>query len=272
MAVNAQYGLRTFSRLGISRYVEIEGDTVKVPMGVITSPGTLGINMNESIEDLKEKSCKGQTVTAFSYAGEIQPEIQVECSVASPEFDTFTHGRLMAAVTAYTDGFTYFELDATKTSFPARITGQTGFGVTAQTATENSEVYYIDPVTKLAKVIEIVTATPTGDQMIIGANLAITLSPELAATGHRIQGWVPSTYPTATIISGNLLEIVEVKAQGIDFNDKMAGFRARFCSRIAGGPINQDPARQANFRILPDPNDGNGTGFQMFYPNLDVVC
>lgn len=272
MAVNAQYGLRTFTRLGVSRYVTVDSDTFKVPMAIITAPGTLSINMNETIEDLKGKSCKGQTVTEFSYSQEIQPEVQIECAVASPEFDSFIHGRLMESQASYTDGFAYFELDATKTSFPARATGETGYAVAAQDANENPEIYYIDPVTKLAKVVEIVEETPTGDQMIIGANLAITLSPELAASGVRIEGWVPATLPTATIISGKSLGVVEIKAQGIDFNDKVAGFRARFCSRLEGGAINQDPARSANFRILSDANDGNGLGFQMFYADLDVVC
>ncbi|MBD2492477.1 hypothetical protein [Aulosira sp. FACHB-615] len=269
--VNAQYGLRTWTRLGISRYATISGERVKIPMGVITAPGTMSIQMGESIEELKTKSCKGQTVTAFTYSNEIAPEIQLECSVASPEWDTFVHGRLMAAGTNV-EGFAYFELDATKTSFPARTSGQTGFGVTAQSASDYSEIYYIDPVTKLAQPLEIVASSPANDQIVIGNNLAITLSPELADTGYRIEGWVPVTLSAATIISAELLDVVEIKAQGIDFNEKVAGFRARYCTRLAGGEINQDPARQANFRILEDPNDGTGIGFQMFYPNLEVVC
>lgn len=273
MVVRAQYGLRTFSRFGISRYGEdTDGNIIKIPMPIITAPGTMSINLNEDLPELKGKNCIGQTVTEFTYSNEINPEIQVEFSVAAPEFDTFVHGRLLESKTSYTDGFTFFELDATKETFPARTTGQTGFGLGAQTANKNPEIYYIDPITKLAKVIEIVTATPAGDQMVIGANLAITLSPELADTGARIEGWIPTTLSTATVITSKLLEIFEVKAQGIDFQGKVAGFRARNCSRLAGGNITAEPARSANIRILPDANDGTGLGFQMFYADLDVVC
>jgi hypothetical protein len=144
--------------------------------------------------------------------------------------------------------------------------------VTAQAANANPEIYYIDPATKLAKTIEIVAATPVGDQMIIGENLAITLSPELAATGSKIEGWLPQTFANVTLATSNLLETFEVKAMGIDFRGKAAFFRARNCSRLAGGDITQQPERQANIRILPDPNDGTGLGFQMLYTNLSVVC
>lgn len=274
MSVTAQYGLRTFSRLGISRYATVSNAIVKIPMPVIVSPGTLTIKMNENLPELQDKNCIGQTVVAFTYTEEIKPEINIAFSVAAPEFDTFTHGRLMTPTTSYTQGFTYFEITANKTTFPARTTGQTGFGVAAQAANANPEIYYIDPVTKLAKVIAIIatTGTPTGDQMIIDANLEIELSPELAATGARIEGWLPVTLSTATIISSTLLDTFEVKAQGIDFNGKVALFRARNCSRLAGGDITATPERSANIRILPDPNDGTGLGFQMIYSNLSVVC
>lgn len=272
MTVPAQYGLRTFSRLGISRYATVSSNIVKIPMPVITAPGTLSIKMNENLPELKGKNCIGQTVTEFTYSEEINPEINVAFSTAAPEFDTFTHGRLLTSTTAYTTGFTYFEITANSTSFPARTTGQTGFGVAAQTANANPEIYYIDPITKLAKVVAIVEATPTGDQMIIDENLEITLSSTLAASGARIEGWLPVTLATATLISSTLLETFEIKAMGIDFNGKVALFRARNCSRLAGGDITATPERSANIRILPDPNDGTGLGFQMMYSNLSVVC
>lgn len=274
VVVNAQYGLRTFSRLGVSRYAVVGGNTVRVPMPVITAPGSLAIQMNENLPELKGKNCIGQTVTEFTYSEEINPQINLTFSVAAPEFDTFTHGRLMTSTTNYTTGFAYFEITANKTNFPARTTGQTGFGVTAQAANANPEIYYIDPATKLAKTIAIVATndTPTGDEMIIDANLEIELSPELAATGAKIEGWIPQTFATATLISSTLLGTFEVKAMGIDFQGRAAFLRARNCSRLAGGDITAQPERQANIRILPDPNDGTGLGFQMIYTNLAVVC
>lgn len=272
MAVNAQYGLRTFSRLGISRYATVSNSIVKIPMPVIVSPGTLTIKLNENLPELQDKNCIGQTVVAFTYTEEIKPEINLSFSVAAPEFDTFTHGRLLTPTTSYAQGFTYFEITANKTAFPARTTGQTGFGLPAQAANANPEIYYIDPVTKMAKTVAIVASNPTGDQMVIDEDLEITLSTTLASTGARIEGWLPITLPTATIISSTLLDTFEIKAMGIDFNGKVALFRARNCSRLAGGDISEKPERQANIRILPDPNDGTGLGFQMIYSNLAVVC
>ncbi|MEH2138573.1 hypothetical protein [Nostoc sp.] len=269
---NVQYGLRTFSRFGVSRYATIDTETVKIPMPIITTPGTLGIKLNENLQKLKGKNCQGQTVTELAYIDGLDPEISIVCAEAAPEFDTFIHGRLLESATSYVDGFTYFELDATKTTFPARVAGEYGYSVTAQTAEPNTEIYYIDPVTKLSKVISIVAADPADDEMMIGQHLAITLSAELATTGAKIEGWVPCPIPVATLITAKLLGLVEIKAMGVDFNNKVAGFRARYCSRIPGGDINEKPERQANFNITPDANDGTGLGFQMFYANLDVVC
>lgn len=273
MATDVRFGLRTVSRVGVFRQATVLGNIVLFPFPLIVAPTEILINPNESFEDLLGKNCAGEQVVEFTYNQGTNTELTMNFSTGLPELDSFVHGRLMASQ-SNVNGFVFFEVDANTVSFPARASGEVGFDVVAQTVGSAAQVYYTNPDTKLAQKIEIVDvlSTPTGDQMIIDDSLAITFSPEIAATGRTVRGWVPCTFTAATVATAEILGLVSVYAQGVDFNNRFAGLIARNCSRIAAGAIGSTAERQINLKVLPDPNDGNGLGYIFQYTNQRVVC
>jgi hypothetical protein len=271
MSVDSKYGLRTVSRISLSRQAIISGSPVLFPFPIIVAPTTLTISQNEDLKELGDVTCQGEDVTAFTYIQGFKPEISLEFSVGAPEIDTFTHGRILASA-SNVNGFVYFEAVMNSAAIAPRATGQAGYEVVAQTANANPEIYYIDPETKLARQVAIVTSAPTGDQITIGAHLAVTLSESLAASNATIRGWVPCVFSQATIITSQLLDVVTVKAMGVDFNGNFAGFQANNCSRLPAGQLGTDPKREVKLRVLPDPNDGTGLGYQMYYTTEQLAC
>lgn len=273
---DAKYGLRTISRSLISRQVTVEVTTgvfatALFPIPQIVAPTTLQVNPGIDLLELPGINCRGEEIIELSIPKGRKPELQFEFSVGAPEMDSLIHGHLMTARTTFL-GSVFFEAVAESTTVQPRIAGQAGFEVVAQTPDSTAEVYYVDPITHLARKVALVSATPTGDQIFIDASLAITLSPELAATGALIRGWVPCVFSKATVISAKSIGLVSVKAMGIDFNGKYAGFSARNCSVLPGGSFGSDPKKQVKLRILADANDGTGLGYQFYYTNQDLVC
>lgn len=282
MGSDKLYGLRTVSRIGVFRQVSIPPTTVGdpptlalLPIPLPSAPTQISINPNEEELELPDVNCKGEEVIGLTITKGFKPELQMEFPEGIPEMDSFIHGRLVASKTNQT-GFVFFETTTVDgiTAIAARNDGEIGYEVIAQPASETSQVYYIDPLTKLAKNIEIVgtSATPTGDQIKIGAHLAITISPELAELGVNLRGWIPCTFAKATVITAESLGLLSVYGMGVDFGGRFANLIARNCSRRPGGQFSSDPKRQVNLRILPDPNDGNGLGYQIKYTNQKVVC
>jgi hypothetical protein len=271
MSVDSKYGLRTVSRISLSRQAIVGGNPVLIPFPIIVAPTTLTIAQNEDLKELEDVSCKGESVVAFTYIQGFKPEISLEFSVGAPEIDTFTHGRILASATSV-NGFVYFEAVMNSTAIAPRTTGQAGYEVAVQAPNANPEIYYVDPATKLARQVAIVSSAPTGDQITIGAHLAVTLSDSLAASNATIRGWVPCTFATATIITAQLLDVVAVRAMGIDFNGNFAGFQANNCSRLPAGQLGTDPKREVKLRVLPDPNDGTGLGYQFYYTTQQLAC
>lgn len=275
---DAKYGLRTVSRVGIFRQVTIPGATVNdpptlaiLPIPIIVAPTTIAIIPNEEVLDLPGVNCKGEEVIEFSTTKGVKPELSMEFSVGAPELDSFIHGRVMESQTSVS-GFVYFETTASSTPVAARAIDEAGYEVTTQTATSAAQLYYIDPTTKLAKKISIVEATPTGDQVTIGEHLVITFSAELAATGYTMRGWVPATFAKATVATSESLGLISVYGMGVDFNGRFAGLIVRNCSRLPAGQISNDPKREVKLRILPDPLDGNGLGYNLQYTSQKVAC
>ena len=276
---DAKYGLRTVSRVGLFRQVVIPGSggspptLAMLPIPIIVAPTTIGINPNEEVLDLPGVNCKGEEVIEFSTTKGLKPELSMEFSVGVPEIDSFVVNRVMASQ-ANVNGFVYFETVANASTVPARTTGQAGYEVAAQDATSSAQVYYIDPSTKLARkiAIEAANATLAGDQMTIGAHLALTFSPDIVTAAPTVRGWVPCTFAAATVATSETLGLISVYGMGVDFNGRFAGLIVRNCSRLPAGQISQDPKRELKLRILPDPNDGNGLGYILQYTNDVVVC
>ena len=273
---DAKYGLRTITRSLIYRQVEVSDGlggfvTASLPIPEIVGAVSLVIDPGIQLLELPGVNCKGEEVIELAVPKSRLPTMQIEYSVGAPEMDSLIHGKILASQEDFV-GDVYFEAVADTTTIAARVSGQAGFTITAQDAESTAQVYYVDPLTHLAKKLEVVGSAPTGDQIVIGAALALTLSPELAATGAIVRGWVPCTFTQATVITISDVRLVGVKAMGVDFGGKFAGFSARNCSLLYGAALGSDPKKSIKLRILPDQNDGTGLGFQMFYTNEDLVC
>ena len=282
MAKDSQIGLRTISRCQIFRQVTIPGATANdpatlalLPIPSIVAPTQAVINLNQDVADLSDVNCKGEQVIAFSYVQGFKPELELEFSTGAPEMDSLIHGRIIGNQNNF-PGFVFFEADTIpgQTAIAPRLASQAGYEVATLTAITgtSAQIYYTDPDTKLHKKITVVDSSPTGDQVVITQHLAITLSTALADKNISLRGWIPCVFPKATVITGENIGLLTVYAMGVSFDQKFAGLIARNCSRLPQGNLGSDPKKQVKLRILPDPNDGNGLGFQMYYTNKEMVC
>jgi hypothetical protein len=275
---DAKYGLRSITRSLIYRQVKVADGlggfiTAALPIPEIVGATQLMIDPGIQLLEIPGINCSGEEIIELTVPKSRLPTMQIEYSVGAPELDSLVHGKVLVSRTDFV-GDVYFEAVAESTTIAARISGQAGYSVAAQPASSPAQVYYVDPITHLATKLTIVAAdaTPANNEIKIGANLALTLSPELASTGAIIRGWVPCNFTKATIISKENVKLVGVKAMGVDFNGKYAGFSARNCSLMFGSGMGSDPKKSIKLRILADQNDGTGLGYQFFYTNEDLVC
>jgi hypothetical protein len=270
------YGLRTISRIGIYRQALTSGgDPIKLPIPIVSAPLQAKVVPNEEEQELMDKTCKGEEIVGLTVTKGFKPELQLEFDEGLPEMDSLVHGRIMESKTNVAGKvFVEFQTVPGQTTVAPRVTGQIGFEVTAQSASTNSGLYYIDRDTKLAKELALVavSATPANDQISIDAALAIEYSPELADKAVIIRGWIPCTFSKATVITSKVLNLLSVEALGVDFGGRAAHLSVANCARRPGGELGSDPKRVINMRILPDPNDGNGLGYQMRYLSDIVAC
>lgn len=260
---NAINCFRTITRIGIYRQVKASGVTTLVPIAIPVPPTKISLNPGDSIEEPMEVSKSGKMVPSFSYTKQSMPELEIEVPMAMSELEALIHGNV---VVSGTNVNVYVQMEFKSDAVPAALsTGVIGHSVTAQDADSTAQFSYIDPVTKMAKAIEIVpvASTPTGDQMEIGAACAFEVSPELAAKAVEIVGWVPCVIASASVISATPLGLVSVFAQGVSFDNTARLLSARNCSRLAGGAIASEPTRSIKLRVLPDVADGTGLGYQM---------
>ena len=268
---DAKYGLRTITRSLISRQVIVSGSPALLPIPEIVGATQLVIDPGIELLELPGVNCKGEQTIELTVPAKRLPTMAIEYSVGAPEMDALIHGRILEAKTGFA-GFVFFESVAESTSIAARTSGQAGYEVVAQDSTSTAEIYYIDPETHLAQKVSVVASSPTGDQVAIGEHMAITLSSALAASGVILRGWIPCTFGNATAITTEDLGVMSIKAMGVDFNGKMAGFIARNCTFLPGGTMGSNPQKSVKMRILPDSNDGTGLGFQFYYTNQTLVC
>lgn len=261
---DAILGFRTITRAWLERLV-LAGDPPVLtpkPIGLFLPPESADINPGISQQEINTKTMQGETTTALTYIEQTRPELMLDFGVASPEVESLIHGRVAATKTGQ-QGFVFFEVDPSGTTVTGRTTGQYGGAITAQDpTTSTAQVYYNDPVTKLAKPVTLVdaAATPAGDQIKIGAGLEITLSPELVEAGNILYGMVPTTY-SGTGMTSEVIGLIGVRLLGIHFDGTVKLFTARYCSLLFGSSIGAEPKRQVKLRILPDANDGTGLGW-----------
>jgi hypothetical protein len=264
---------RTITRCGLFRQIDVTGTIVLVPVGLAVPPQSIMVSPGDSIEEPQELALDGREVTSFTYTKAAKAELELKFGMGTLEMEALIHGRVAATGTSI-DGWVYAEFVATSvTPYPARAVGMVGKGVTAQTITSKAQVYYIDPVTKLAQKMTVVATAPaTINEVEIGADMAITISAALAATGYNVYAWVPQVIASATILSGTPFGILSLFAMGLSFDNKARIMIARNLTRLPGGGVGAETARDLKFRVLPDPTDGTGLGYSIIdTPSLSLV-
>jgi hypothetical protein len=226
------------------------------------NPENAVLNPGLSNSELKQTSFKGETQTVLTFLEESLPELQLTFGGATPEIEAAMLNRIAATETGQ-QSWVYFEATATATSLPGRAVGQHGYEVAAQTAGSSAAiVYYIDALTKLAKPLTIVNSGPTGDQIAIGANLALTLSSQLVAAGVNVYGWVPGvTFSNSTKVGSESPVLYGAYLEGVSFDNTVKTVTCNRLSWMPGGNIEKAPQRSLNFRVLPDAADTTGLGY-----------
>lgn len=263
---------RTITRAGLFRQATIEGAKVLLPIAIAAPPTSVNINPNASIQKIPETACDGRQVTSLTYESGAEPDLDISFGLAVASLESIIHGRVVEAKDV--EGMVFAEfLPNGRVAIPGRTVGQVGFSVVAQSpATTKAKAYYINPATKLPVDIEIVSATPEGDQMVIGAAMAFTLSPELMEANNEIYVWCPCPFTGASAISAKPLGLITCFFQGVSFNNTARLVIARNCTRAGGGNLSSDPKRDIKLSILPDASDGTGLGYQIIDVDLQAVC
>jgi hypothetical protein len=267
------YGFRTITKCFIRRYVLAGTPPVQTPkpLSILIPPSDVELDPGVNLGELKQRTCTGPLQTAFTFPEETLPKLKLTFDTVGPELEQLIHGRVVKSV-ANAPTHVLFHVVATNTTIAAKATGEHGGQVTAQTAESGATAYYIDPATRLSKEIAIVDADPTGDEMVIGAGLAITLSPELAATGYTIYGRVPVVAANATVMSNEIMGLVGVFLTGVTFDGLAKEFSAHQCSLDYGASLTADSKRTINLRILPYGGSRSGLGWDIEDIALKVVC
>lgn len=271
--MNAVLGFRTITKCFLHRYTwtGVPPVLTPVPLNILIPPSDAEINPGINMGEIKSRSCRGPMQTALTFPEDNIPKLKLTFDVVGPELEQLITGRVAKTATN-TPSNVIFEVLATSATIPGKATGEHGSQVTAQTATSGAMAYYIDPRSKLSKPLAIVASNPTGDQIVIGAGLAITLSPELANTGYLIRGRVPVVAPTATVMSNEQMGMVGVFLSGIYHDGTAKEFSALFCSLEYGASITAESKRQISLRVLPNANSRSGLGWDVEDIPLQVAC
>lgn len=256
---------RTVTEMFLVRYSLVAGVLTPSPIAIPMNPANITLAHGMSNQDLRQTSATGTDQVVYTYLQESTPELSIEFGATTPEIEATLINRI-AATEVDAVGWVYFTAVANKTSIAAKSAGEFGHEVAAQTVQSKALVYYIDPLTKLAKPLTIVASAPTGDQIVIGANLALTLSSALAATGANIYGWVPTvTFANATKIGSTSPVLYSAFIMGICFDETVRQLTCNRMSWMPGGNFDKAPTRSLSFRVLPDTTDTTGLGYTIRY-------
>lgn len=264
---------RTLTRCFLGRQVTIGGVTTLLPIAIASPPEEITIDPKDKIEKLMTKACDGRKVVDFTYPDASEPEIELKFSKAVMELESLMHGRVVAKSTAPVEVMVFAEFKSSAAP-GARAVGVVGNSVTAQTATSMAQVYYLDPVSKLATPIAVVGTSDTleENECKIGAAMAFTLSPELIAKDVDIYAWVPCAVTGAVVMTAEPIGLISVFAQGISFDNKARLLIARNCTRMDSSPIADKPERTVKLSILTDNLSTSQLGWDFYDTNLNNQC
>lgn len=257
---------RTVSRMMLVRYGLVSGVLTPYPIAIPMNPENAVLNPGLTNGELKQTSFKGEMQTVLTFLEESNPQLELTFGGATPEIEAAMVNRIAQTETGQ-QSWVYFEATATATSLPGRVSGQHGHEVALQVAaTSLAIVYYIDALTKLARPLTVVDSGPTGDQIVIGANLALTLSPQLVAAGVNIYGWVPGvTFSNSTRVGSNSPVLYGAYLEGVCFDETVRTLTCNRMSWMPGGNFEKAPGRSLTLKVLPDASDTTGLGYTIRY-------
>lgn len=267
-------GFRTIGRCSIYRQVRINGVLTLLPIALASPPEEISIDPKDKIEKMMVKACDGRKVIGLTYPDSSEPEVMIKFPAAVMELESLMHGRVVAEATGSTEVWAFAEFNSSNPP-AARITGELGFSVTAQTeAASKALVNYIDPDTRLAVKVAVkdTSAILTGDQCSIGAAMLFELSPELEAKGVDIYAWVPCSVANATIMTSESIGLITIFAQGISFEGKARSLMLWNCSRTESAPIDDKSERTIKLSILDSTLSTSGLGWDAIDTPLKAVC
>jgi len=271
--MSALLGFRTINKCFMVRYEYIGTPPVLTPrpISILVPPSEAEIDPGVSLGEIKSRNCKGQLQTEFTYKEEVQPTLRLSFDLGGPEIEQMIHGKVVKTATNVATRV-LFEAQATDTTIPGRAVGEHGYQVGPTVDADTAQAYYTDPLTKLSKPLAIVASGPTGDQIAIGENLAITLSTALAGTGAKIYGYVDVVQASATVMSATDMGLVGVYLSGIYHDGTVRELSARYCSLQYGSSLSADGKRQVDLRVLPDANSTSGLGWDVTEIPLQMAC
>lgn len=266
---DVNYGFRKFTRAWLAY-----GGTPEVPIPTLANPASVELNPGIELGEIDTTACTGETTTAFTYAEAIKGQIKMSFPATCPELDSLILFRRFATQNSVS-GFVLLEATLTPgvTTVAAKASGQYGYEIVSQSAaTTTATAYYLDPVTKLKQSLEIVDASPTGNQIMIGNAGLLTVSTALAAAERNIYVNCPCTFASGTVMTSTAVQTVVAYLVGIHFDQTVKLIRAANCTIEPGATFNNEPTREITLRILRDPSDGTGLGFSMKNINATIAC
>lgn len=268
--MSVDLGFRKFVRA----WMEFQG-TPPIPIPTLANPSTIELNPGIEQGEIETTSCTGERTIALTYADAIKGTITLGFPTAAPDlmsmvlnrrFGTSSNINVMVPLEV--------QLETGVTSYAGKSSGQLGFDIVAQVAASTTATaYYVDSATKLRQAVTIVDSAPSGNQITIGNAGAVTTSTTLAATNKVLYILCPATISgTSTILTSTTLPLVTVYLVGIHFDQSVQLVKARNCSFLPGGTLNNEPQKEVSLRILRDPSDGTGLGFSMQVLNRTASC
>lgn len=260
---------RTITRASIAlKTLGPSDEVIYRGLGLTLAPQNATINPGVSIEKLPEKALRGSEVTAYTYDQRREATISLEFAAASVEMESLITGRLFTPKTNYTS-FVYLNVRATATTLPARPAAEYTSYVAEQTAlgalTNGTLCHYINQegIAVPLTVIDY-SGTPSGDQIAIGAGLALKLPSALVTAGAEIYIKVPAEFPSATVMSATPLDQVWITLWGVRFDGNAVRIiNARNCNLNYGAELSAEPQRTMEFEIVSDSTATSDLGYDI---------
>lgn len=256
---------RTITRAFLARKLS---DGTYRPLALPMAPQNASLGPGVSLEKLKEKGLQGAEQTVFTYDQGREATITLEFAAASVELESVITGRVFSADTNYTS-YVYYNVKATATTLSARPSTEYTYHVDEQTAVgalaNGTLAYYINSA-GIALPLEIIdySGTPSGDQIAIGASMALKLSTALVDANAEIYIKTVAEFPSAVRMTATPLTELSITLWGIRFDGAATRIiNAQNCSPNLNAELSAEPQRSIEFEILSDSTAASDLGYDI---------